>query len=354
MDDKTRSKIKELEELAHVVESFRAKGKKVVHCHGVFDLLHIGHIRYFKQAREMGDVLVVTITPDKDVDKGPYRPAFSEDLRAEAIASLSSVDFVAVNKWRTAEETIRLLQPNVYVKGSDFKSVEADETGKLALEANVCREIGAEVAFTTDIVFSSTNLINRFFSSFPDEVREYLRLFEKRYSLDFVIKILEDMANLKILVIGDTILDDYHYCHTLGSSSKDPALAVQYDSRDLFAGGVLAVANHCANFTNSIRLFTVIGELDSHEDFIRSKLDPQIDPFFLIQDDAPTLIKRRFVEGYSMSKLFEVYIMDDSGLSDDKDAKLCDMLRKELPTSELVIVSDFGHGAISRNTIDTL
>ena len=340
--------------MAEILNEHRKNGQRIVHCHGVFDLLHIGHIRYFGQAREMGDVLVVTITPDKDVDKGPQRPAFSEDLRAEAIASLDIVDFVAVNEWPTAEETIRLLRPDVYVKGSDFKSVAADKTGKLALEANVCKEVGAKLAFTTDIVFSSTNLINKFFSSFPDEVREYLEIFRKRYSLDYVIKILEDMANLRILVIGDTILDDYHYCQTLGTSSKDPALAVQYDSHDLFAGGVLAIANHCANFTDRIRLFSVIGDQDSYEDFIRSKLNPQINPFFMIQDGAPTLIKRRFVEGYSMTKLFEIYIMDDSGLSDEKDAELCNMLRKELPNYDLVIISDFGHGAISKNTVDTL
>jgi len=194
-------KIKTIEELVKLFSVLHAEKRKIVHCHGVLDLLHIGHIRYFRQAREMGDVLVVTITPDKDVDKGPQGPAFSEDLRAEAIASLDIVDFVAVNEWPTAEETIRLLRPDVYVKGSDFKSVEADKTGKLALEANVCKEVGAKLAFTTDIVFSSTNLINKFFSSFPDEVREYLDIFRKRYSLDYVIKILQSLAVKKVHVL---------------------------------------------------------------------------------------------------------------------------------------------------------
>jgi len=114
----TNNKIMKLEDLAEVMESLRLQNKKVVHCHGCFDLLHIGHIRHFRQARRKGDVLVVTLTPDRFVDKGPGRPAFPETLRAEAIASLDLVDYVAINKWATAEETLRLLKPDFYAKGS--------------------------------------------------------------------------------------------------------------------------------------------------------------------------------------------------------------------------------------------
>ncbi len=160
------TKIKSISELVDIVAELKAAGRRVVHCHGVFDLLHIGHIRYFRQAAQWGDVLVVTVSPDRFVDKGPHRPAFSEILRAEAVASQDVVDFVAVNEWATAEELLRAVQPDVYVKGSDFKDIDSDPTGKLRLEADVCEEIGAELKLTKDIVFSSTNLINRFMSSF--------------------------------------------------------------------------------------------------------------------------------------------------------------------------------------------
>ncbi|MFC1895550.1 adenylyltransferase/cytidyltransferase family protein, partial [Thermodesulfobacteriota bacterium] len=223
------SKIVSLEELSQKVSVLKAQDKRVVHCHGCFDLLHIGHIRYLRQAENMGDVLVVTITPDRFVDKGPHRPVFTENLRAEAIASLDGVDYVAINRWPTAEETLRLVRPNVYVKGSDFNGVESDMTGKLAAETEVAGEIGAVLAFTEDIVFSSTNLINRFFKTFPEDVHQYLNLFRTRYSTDDVRHLLNGMASLKVLVIGDTILDDYHFCHTIGASSKDPVLAVQYE-----------------------------------------------------------------------------------------------------------------------------
>jgi len=94
-------KIVPLDELAQIVSQLKAEGKKVVHCHGVFDLLHPGHILHFQAARGLGDILVVTITRDAYVDKGPGRPVFKERLRAESLAALEVIDYVAFNDWPT-------------------------------------------------------------------------------------------------------------------------------------------------------------------------------------------------------------------------------------------------------------
>jgi len=155
-------KILELQRLADQVKRDKLEGKTVVHCHGCFDLMHPGHIKYFQASKEMGDVLIVTVTPDKYVDKGPDRPAFNQDLRAESIAALECVDYVAINKWATAEETLRLIRPSIYLKGQEFQHLE-DKTGKIQREAQVIHEIGAELRFTHEIVFSSTKLLNKFF-----------------------------------------------------------------------------------------------------------------------------------------------------------------------------------------------
>src|SRR4051794_11214252 len=88
-------KVLEMDELALQIRALKAAGLRVVHCHGVFDLLHPGHIRHLTEAKHMGDLLVVTITPDRYVNKGPHRPAFTESLRAEVLAALDVVDFVA-------------------------------------------------------------------------------------------------------------------------------------------------------------------------------------------------------------------------------------------------------------------
>lgn len=154
-------KIIELDELAKKIRDLKSRGKIIVHCHGCFDLMHIGHIKYFQASKKMGDVLIVTLTPDIYVDKGPGRPVFNQDLRAESIAALECVDHVAVNKWPTAEETLRLLRPDIYVKGQEFEKLE-DKTGKIQKEYEVVKEIGAEIRFTHEMVFSSTKLINHY------------------------------------------------------------------------------------------------------------------------------------------------------------------------------------------------
>ena len=123
------TKIVNLDVLSEKVREEKFKGKTIVHCHGCFDLMHPGHIKYFQAAKKMGDILVVTVTPDVYVDKDQDRPVFNQQLRAESIAALECVDFVAINKWKTAENTLRLLRPNFYVKGQEFENIE-DKTGK--------------------------------------------------------------------------------------------------------------------------------------------------------------------------------------------------------------------------------
>ena len=158
----TSLKVISIEALAEKVAGMKSEGRKVALCHGCFDLIHPGHIKYFEASRNMGDALVVTLSPDRFVDKGPGRPVFGEQLRAESIAALECVDFVAINQWPTAEETLRLLKPSYYVKGQEFEKLQ-DKTGKIQREFDVVKEIGAEMRFTHEIVFSSTDLLNKYF-----------------------------------------------------------------------------------------------------------------------------------------------------------------------------------------------
>ena len=150
-----------LDALAEYCGATSRAGRQIVLCHGCFDLLHIGHIRHFKEARSFGDSLVVTITPDRFVQKGPGRPAFPADLRAEAVAALSAVDHVAINRWATAVETLKLLRPSVFCKGWEFHAAGSDPTGKIELERAAAAEIGVEIRFTDDLAFSSSELLRR-------------------------------------------------------------------------------------------------------------------------------------------------------------------------------------------------
>jgi bifunctional ADP-heptose synthase (sugar kinase/adenylyltransferase) len=275
-------------------------------------------------------------------------------LRAEAIASLACIDYVAINEWPTAEETLRLLRPNIYVKGSEFKNTAHDITGKIGREDFVVREIGAELRFTEDIVFSSSTLINRHLSHFSQEIQEYLSIFRARHSLDSILGALDSLSDLNVLVVGDAIIDEYHYCEAIGKSSKDPCLAMKYQSHDLFAGGAMAVANHTANFARRVDLLTTLGDRDSCEEFIRSKLQPNVTPHFYHKLNAPTTVKRRYIDGYSFSKLFEIYVFDDSELPFEIEDSQNLWLTENLKNYDVVIAADFGHSAISTRISETL
>lgn len=160
-------KILPLNDLADRLAGLRAESKRVVYCHGCFDLMHPGHIKHLQAARQMGEVLVVVVTPDRYIDKGPDRPVFNQKLRAESLAALECVDFVAINEWPTAEKTLYLLRPAYFVKGQEFETLE-DKTGKLQKEYAVVREIGAQMRFTREIVYSSTTLLEEHFMDKKD------------------------------------------------------------------------------------------------------------------------------------------------------------------------------------------
>jgi rfaE bifunctional protein nucleotidyltransferase chain/domain len=351
---KARDKIKDIEDLAEILVSIKAEKKKIVHCHGVFDLLHIGHTRHFEQAKTLGDLLVVTVTPDIYVNKGPHRPAFTESLRAEAIAALDCTDYVAINKWPTAVETIHRLKPDIYAKGSDYKEAAKDHTGKILEEEEAIKSVGGRIVFTEDITFSSSTLLNRYLPGFSEDVKKYLTDFSRRHSSDHVIENLDRARSLRVLVVGETIVDEYQYCNTIGKAAKEPILAAQYLSTEKFAGGTLAVSNHVANFCDNVGLLTLLGERESQEEFVRAHIRDNVDPVLLHKSNSPTIVKRRFVENYSLQKLFEVYVINDEELEGDESRQLCDKLSELLPHYDMVIVVDYGHGMLNKEAVDTL
>jgi len=119
------NKILDWHELKTVVDKLRADGKKIVFTNGCFDIIHVGHIRYLRQAKELGDVLVIGLNSDKSVSLiKPNRPINPQNHRAEVLSSLAIVDYVTLFDEETPYELIKLVQPDVLVKGGDWKTEE--------------------------------------------------------------------------------------------------------------------------------------------------------------------------------------------------------------------------------------
>lgn len=352
MDKDVKNKIKPLPALAKIIEDLKKKGKTVVQCHGVFDLVHLGHIRHFNLAKKEGDVLVVTITKDKHVKRGPGRPIFNEELRMETLASLAITDFVSCVDSPTAIDAIKTLRPNIYAKGLEYKDASKDLTGKITEEEKTIKSVGGRIHFTDDITFSSSKIINSYLEIFPPRTVKYLKAMSKRYTTDSIINQLNALKKMKVLVMGDAIIDEYHYCVPLGKSSKEHLVVNKYVSEENFAGGSLATANNVASICGQVDLVTVLGaQKNNFKDFIESKLSPNITPHFFYRNDTNTIIKRRFVANETTRKLFEICYMCDDAIDKVLEKKILAHLSKTIKNYDVVIVSDFGHGLMTKKII---
>ena len=349
-----RNKVRTIDEIAAIVAQLRDDGKTVVQAHGTFDLLHLGHVRHLEAARALGDVLIVTITADRFVNKGPGRPVFGETLRAEMLANLQHVDWVAINDSPDAVSTLELIGPSIYVKGQDYQDPQGDVTGKILLERAAVESRGGAIHFTEEITFSSTELINRHFNVFEPHVRDHLSGLRADDGLAGLIDLIDSVRDYRVVLVGDAIIDEYQYVLPIGKPPKESIIAARFQDHEIFAGGVFAAANHVASFCAEVDVITSLGAGDPHEELIRKSLKPNVRLHAIGRPGVPTTLKRRFVDPSYMRKLFEVYVMDDEPLTRDLQDELDGLIRDLAPRSDLVIATDFGHGLIGPTTVETL
>ena len=349
-----RDKIRSLDELGRIAERHRRAGQKVVLAHGVFDLLHMGHVRHLSEARAHGDLLIVTLTADAFVNKGPGKPVFSEMLRAEMLSALGFVDWVGVNRAPDAEPVLHAIRPDVYVKGSDYSDPAADVTGKISREREAVETYGGRLVFTDDITFSSSELLNRHFDVHEPQVRDFLNRMRDEDGLDGMLTLIERARNLKVLVIGDAIIDEYRYVVPMGKSPKENMIANRFESSEAFAGGVIATANHVAGLCGQVDVLTCLGDDADSETLIHGNLRDNVGLTHMRRRKAPTTRKVRFIDRSYFRKLFEVYHFDDAPMPRLLQREFDDLVTARASDYDLVIVNDFGHGLIAPSTIKLL
>ena len=126
-------KILDKKTLSETITKLRKNKKKIVLCHGVFDLVHYGHILHFKSAKKIGDILIVSITKNKFIKKGIGRPVFNETQRLDYLNEIKIIDYIYLCESKSAEDSIKLIKPDFYVKGPDYKNNFEDKTKKIKL-----------------------------------------------------------------------------------------------------------------------------------------------------------------------------------------------------------------------------
>ena len=349
-----KNKIFLLKDLSKIILKEKKKSKILVHCHGVFDLLHIGHIKHLEKAKEQGDKLIVTITSDKYVNKGPGRPVFNENLRCQAIAALDVVDYVAINDSPTAVNPIKILRPNIYCKGTDYKNFVDDITGEIKNELKEIKKIKGKIFFTEEVTFSSSRLINRSTDFFSQKQKRIFKKINVKLNFKEIKDIINDFNKFKVLIIGETIIDQYNFCEALGKSGKEPILVLKEIQKDQYLGGVLGIARNISEICKNITVISMLGEKKEYLKDINKNLPKNILKKFIFKKDSPTIVKKRYVDNLSQSKIIGVYNINDEILNKKDEAKFNKFLKSEITKYDLVIVSDYGHGLISKKSANMI
>jgi rfaE bifunctional protein kinase chain/domain len=320
---------------------------KIVQCHGVFDLIHIGHIKHFAFAKKQGDFLVVSITSDRFVNKGPGRPLFNQFYRAEFLSTIQYIDAIYINDFASAESAINIIKPDIFIKGNDYKKLSDDKTKKIKLEINAVKKNNGKIVFSNDITSSSSKLINNFSDIFNNEQKAFLKLIKKKYSPKFILNLIEKLKKIKVMLIGEVIIDEYIFGDVLGKSGKEPHLVMEKNEQNIYLGGSGAIANHLSDFCKSIKLLTIIGDKKDNYNFIKSSLKKNISIKYFLKKNSPTIIKTRFIDQVSKNKLLGVYKINDSVIQKNQEKKIKSFIKKNKDNVDQIIVADYGHGFLT-------
>lgn len=333
------------------INKFKYNRKKIGLCHGVFDLLHLGHIKHFEEAKKKCDILVVSITADKFVFKGPGRPRFNEKERMSAIASLQIVDYVVISESESAAENIKLIKPHYYFKGSDYQNNKNDYTKKIYQEIKTLKKVKGKIVYTKAKKFSSSELLKKY-EKREENYDKILKKIKSKFNFLDIKKIIDNFNNINPLIIGETIIDEYIFCEALGKSGKEPMLVIRDLYGEKYLGGAGAICNHLSGFTKKVNFLTVLGEKKEFYAFIKNAINKNVSLDYVKKDNSPTIIKKRFIDHIIKSKILGVYSLNDDYVNKLEEAQLVKKFLKK--KKDLVILSDYGHGMFTKKFINII
>ncbi|WP_372522809.1 PfkB family carbohydrate kinase [Sulfuricaulis sp.] len=344
---KYRHKIKTVDELIQII-GLRPRKKKVILCHGVFDVVHPGHLRHLIYAKSKAKILVTSLTADVHISKGHHRPHVPQNLRALNLAAFEIVDYVVIDTEATPLKNLASLQPDFFAKGYEYTSNGVP--AKTQDEADILRSYGGEIIFTPgDIVYSSSKLIELAPPAIKPE--KLLTVMDsEEITFDTLRDALEKLRGKRVHVVGDTIVDSYTQTTMIGGQTKTPTMSVLYEGRKDYIGGAAIVAEHLRAAGAEVVFSTVLGD-DALRDFVLNGLAKSgVDCRPVIDATRPTTNKNAFIAGGY--RLLKLDTLDNRSISDEIVAKLCGAIA-EMP-ADAVVFSDFRHGVFNRRTIPKL
>lgn len=343
-----RYKVKTPEEIRSLIGD-PPREKKVIMCHGVFDIVHPGHMRHLLYAKSKGDLLVVSLTADRHITKANVRPYVPEDLRAINLAAFEMVDYVVIDKNPTPIENIKVIQPDYFAKGYEY--VSASELSPKTREEKAALEAyGGEILFTPgDIVYSSSHIIE---SAPPNIANEKLLMLMEAEGLGF--NDLRDaclkLSGAKVHLIGDTIVDTFTYCSMIGGMTKTPTMSVRFEEKEDFTGGAAVVAKHMRAAGADVTFTTVLGD-DEHGRMVQEDLaEHGVVCDAVVDKTRPTTNKNAIIVGDY--RLLKVDTLDNRSISERVLGQFVERIRGA--DADATVFSDFRHGVFNPQTIPVL
>jgi len=334
-------KVIDIKKLANIISKSK---KKTVLCHGVFDILHTGHLDHFYEAKKLADILIVSVTDDEFVKKGINRPINKIYDRIKMLSAFSIIDYVIINKDISAINTLKVLKTNFYCKGPDYKNLNEDITKNILIEKKTVEKYGGKINFTETPIKSSSKIINDHLPIYSAQQKIFLDSLKKENPKANIIKIFEDFKNLKILVIGEIILDEYIFCEALGKSGKESVLTFRnLKKEEKYLGVSLAIANNLSGFVSKI---DVVRYSSHSNNFFKNKIKKNIKLRLFKKNNTNTILKTRFIDHVDNRKFMGVYDLNDSILNKKEEQILASKI-KDIEKFDIVIVCDYGHGLIT-------
>ena len=328
--------------------------KKIGLVHGVFDFFHYGHLLHIEKAKSLCDILVVSITSDKFIKKGPGRPFYNNMQRKKILSSLLQVDYLYISEQNSSVELINLLKPDIYFKGSDYVNFERDYSNKIIKEIKAVKKNNGKVFFTNEKTLSSTKLINNYSENIDKETKNYLLEISNQIKFESIYKMFKKIEKSKILIIGEAIIDKYTFTEPLGKSPKEQLIPVKTEFAETYGGGIIATANHIINFVKDCTILTVLGKNKKENNKLKKLVNKKVKQKYFIGRNLLNLEKNRFIDKNSNNKLFQTSNIEKLEITKKIEKNLIDYLKKNINKFDHIIIHDFGHGLLNSKIIKFL
>lgn len=309
-------------------------------CHGVFDILHIGHLWHFKEAKKKVDYLIVSVTSKNIVQKSPGKPLFDDEQRVEMLKSIDVIDEVIISNEKSSIDVIKKIQPDLYIKGQDYRNKKTDLSRKIFDEERAVKKFGGKIYFTKSPLFSSSQIHNLRFNFISPEARKFIKEINKPLYEEKLKNFFKKKSNQKITIFGEAIIDTMRFVTPSGKSNKNAIIATRMENEEKNAGGTILAANFLSMFFKNVE-FIFCGKKKDLK-ILKKFLNLEIKIIF-IENNSSIIEKTRYVENYNYNRLFQVNTNENQNISQSAINKI----KKIISKKNLKLIFDYGYSLIN-------